>query len=74
MIHGTEDIGWARMGAEISCGSASLASAAAFFSDSMTFDRSGALIVALGRRAGSEEHAARRIQSGTHESRIQLFC
>jgi hypothetical protein len=62
------------MGAEISWGSSSLASAATYLSDSVTFDRSGALTVGLARCAGSEEHAARRKHTGAHESRIQLFC
>jgi hypothetical protein len=43
-------------------------------SDSVTFDGSGALILVLARFTGSEEHAARRLHNGSHESRIQLVC
>lgn len=62
------------MGAEISRGSPSFASAATFLSDSMTFDGSGALILASARCSGFEEHATTRTHNGTDKNRIQLFC
>lgn len=73
MIHGTEDIGWARIGAEISWGSSSLASAATFLSDSVTFDVSGALIDLEDRSAGFVEHAIKSTNNGTGENRVQAF-
>jgi hypothetical protein len=62
------------MGAEISWGSSSLASAANFLSDSVTFDGSGALIVAEGRCAGFVEHAIEKTHNSADENLIQAFC
>jgi hypothetical protein len=62
------------MGAEISWGSSSLASAATFLSNSVTFDGSGVLIVSEGKCAGFVEHDIKTTYKGTHENRIQAFC
>lgn len=71
MIQGTEEIGCAGIGAEISWGPSSLTSAATFLSDSTTFDGSGAEIAADGRCAGLVEHAVRQTNNSTDENRTQ---
>ena len=62
------------MGAEISWGSSSLASAATFLSDSVTLEGSGAMIVAEGRGGEFVEHDIKRTSKDTDENRIRAFC
>jgi len=67
-----DDIGWARIGAEISWGSSSLASAATFLSDPATLDGFGALAVVGGGGAGFVKHDTRSTHNSTGENRIQI--